>query len=1258
MALVGASGTGKSTLARMIARQWIDEHPGCRVVALDLRDPTWRFHDVVRELLLGFGVAFDAMPAQFDQQRKLLETMSVGDDIVVFDNVADAEIAEQVAGHLSGSRYIFTGARLSARIRVPTAQISALDRTESRELFSFHGVGRPSARFVDACAGNALAIELAAKALRRNRARNDLSPGSADSASPIEFGLALALSRVGDVTSRSVEDLRGMLGVLVDAGGSAEPDIAGALWVIDDESARSYVTAWADAGVLDLGPAGSLMLRRGIARVVQRGAPKDRADRRLASLVRLTARRARDGGPLAPEILLWLDRNWAPLREAVRRVADGPALHESGPDLPDTIAALRRGAEILNRHYDLIPLDELARAVAQRRADGPAQARALSLLALDYYRMGSVDEAETMSFEAVRQARAVGDPILLATQLIRNGKLALARRHFDEAISSLEDAVRLARERGDETLEIDALLTVAEVYRHVSNTEDAAGALSRVDHLLEGRTRTADDGTLWTRLASAYLDFDRLEDAVAALMSLIEDDGEPDVNTAVALELLGETLERSGEMEYAATALNQAIEWYHENGDLAGEARALTRLARLLLDDQPEAAVLHLQEASRLAEESADLPHLARIQRELGIAYAATGDLNSAQAALMESVRSAGELGDLRAAAVARASLGRLYARVGDLGSARALLEESLRMLTTLGAASDIPAVSRDLADLLIAAGRPEAAVGVLERVAASARDAGDPANELLNLGLLAKAYTEAGQVEDADHARSRARRLAGTLGHRAETTQAVLDLVPRALRRDTESDAVERDLLTLVEQISGPEHPSVSAVSLLGLHWRAAGAAFRAGDTQQAKRHLDAAIDLADRAEVEHRGNRDLEQLTLAARRARASMLRDAGDRSAALRDLEVSLSLARRTAERDPGDAESAALVASVYRQLGDLTVGLGDLRAAENYYRSSLAIVDRLARTDAGTAIEHELEATHRSLGEIARASGDLAVAALEYRQAVDLARRHASTDPEALGSLGGLLLGAGDVARLAGDAVDASAAYSEALAIFRLISNKDPSDVFALRNVSIALNRLGVLSLLTGDPTAGIEQIRDGLAVVERLVEALPGEPLFQRDLAASHRGLGQAYLDTGDVASAMRHFMEALRTTERLASVDSADVLVVRELSQNHASVGELTLQSGDLALARRHFDMSLVITRQLAEAEPDNLALQRDLAMSYVNMIRLLSMVGDNAAADRHRREAMGIARRLVDRDPASADYRDLLSALEQARGGGASTAR
>ncbi|SNY45929.1 tetratricopeptide repeat protein [Paractinoplanes atraurantiacus] len=1197
LTITGRPGSGASTLALLVARRWNKAHPGGRVAVVDLAGPDRRVHDAVRELLLSLGVALDALPARLEQQTKLLRATIKPEDIVVLDNFRRSEVADQLTELLPEAGRFIATARL--RSKTPNVTATALRPEDSLTLLGREASTTETDGLIARCAGLPLALRLAA---------GGGDQFSIDYDDPIDFAVRLAALRVGEATGSSARSILKMLRSLVEIGGTADPEAAGAVWAMGEAAARQHLAVLEAAGVFYHDPARGLALRPALAEAALPDAP----DGVVAAYVSLAGRKA--GRGRAADVA-WLDRQWPAVREAVRR-----SVRSGGPDFLETVSNLRRVAGILNRHHDLLVLDEIAQDAARSRGDQRSEAEALGRLAFDHYRTGAIDEAEAAAGEAVRRARAVGDPVLLAAQLIRASKLALARRLFDQAISGLEDAVHLARDGGDVPLEIDALLTAADCYRHVRNVEDAAGALSRVRHLLADRSPTEDDPGPWTRLARSYLELDLPQEAFQTLVPLLGD-GTP-ANAPVALELIGEVMRREGDRSEAVRALSNAVELYREHGDEAGECRSLVALAKLTVEDDPLGAAVHLDQALDLARRSADLPHQARIWSELGNAFAAGGEVAEAMSAFDYSIATARELGDLHALALALAGRGRLVARLGHSADALATLGESFRLFESLGAVQETAAVSRDVADLLIAEGSADRAVDLMEQAVSRARDADDLPSELLNLGLLAKAYELAGMGEDARQAQSRARRLAGRLSQRSDVTEAVLSIVPLRLAPSGGSEAVERDLLTLVEQMT-PGEPA--SVRVLQMHWRAAVTAFRNEDFRRSRHHLDQLVELASGAGADRL---DMRSMLFTAYRGRADVSAATGEYEAARRDVERALAIAR-------GGPEEQSEMLGLYLQLGDLVARTGDLRAAENYYRSALEFGDDTEGED--------LHGIHARLGDLALSQGDLKAADARYRQALALAEARADGRP-----IGLYLRQLGDIARRAGRAREATQFYQRALDIARGVTAEAADDPNALRDLYVTLAALGQLSRDVEDYRTAVDYFRRGLEIVEQLTAALPGEATLRSDLAAAHRGLADTYREAADWDSAVRHYREALSAGESVMALDPDDVQAAREVSITHDSLALASADRGEIATALDHYQQSLEIAERLAATNPGNLLLQRDLVISHQNLAQALSTQGSMAQARRHMRMALDVAVRLSSQDPLNQDYRAIVATLEE----------
>jgi tetratricopeptide (TPR) repeat protein len=138
-----------------------------------------------------------------------------------------------------------------------------------------------------------------------------------------------------------------------------------------------------------------------------------------------------------------------------------------------------------------------------------------------------------------------------------------------EAISEFEQAIRLARESGNQQVECGTLGNLGWLYQQIGQPEKA------LDHYLAAAAATRpgrtiyQDGLLQANLASLYLELGRFEDAVATAtiaISLNEESGSR-VEQANAHRSLGDALTATGRSDEARSQRRAALAIYRDLGD-------------------------------------------------------------------------------------------------------------------------------------------------------------------------------------------------------------------------------------------------------------------------------------------------------------------------------------------------------------------------------------------------------------------------------------------------------------------------------------------------------------------------------------------------------------------------------------------------------------------------------------------------------------------------------------------------------------------
>ncbi|MGQ0614403.1 MAG: serine/threonine-protein kinase [Planctomycetaceae bacterium] len=284
-------------------------------------------------------------------------------------------------------------------------------------------------------------------------------------------------------------------------------------------------------------------------------------------------------------------------------------------------------------------LEEIAPLVAASHSPA-ARTRQAGLLAIVFFELGRLDEAQAQASERLALARAVGDRREEAGALGNLGHTLRRFRRFDDARACYEGQLKLAREQRDRRGE-------AVAWGNLGNV--AADAARRVE---------ARDCFLRYLALSREIGFRRGEARAAGAL-------------AIEAKHLGRFAEAE---EHYATHL--AISREVSSG--LGEGYALANLARLrgLLGD-PEGARAMARQAEALLERIGAQSALPFVHFVLGEVAAMQNRTEEAELRLTSATTGARAQANPALAAIARSELGVLRRDAGMLAEARAWAEEA-----------------------------------------------------------------------------------------------------------------------------------------------------------------------------------------------------------------------------------------------------------------------------------------------------------------------------------------------------------------------------------------------------------------------------------------------------------------------------------------------------------------------------------------------------------------------------------------------------
>lgn len=226
---------------------------------------------------------------------------------------------------------------------------------------------------------------------------------------------------------------------------------------------------------------------------------------------------------------------------------------------------------------------------------------------------------------------------------------------------------------------------------------------------------------------------------------------------AYALDNLGITYQRIGDLSMADVALSRSLEVRSSVGDDLGRAETLSNLARLRRrKGELETALTMCKEAVSLLSSGADRRALAGAVAALGEIYEAMGDLDSAEAHYRQALELNEQLGIPDAIAMSFGQLGRLLLERGHYDEAERCAQRSLDENDRVGNREGSVGSTHLLARVLGRKGRSEEAIGLFEEAIEGYSAMKNPTGEAWARLHLAQLLLASGQdVEAAAQARA-----------------------------------------------------------------------------------------------------------------------------------------------------------------------------------------------------------------------------------------------------------------------------------------------------------------------------------------------------------------------------------------------------------------------------------------------------------------------------------------------------------------------
>ena len=238
-----------------------------------------------------------------------------------------------------------------------------------------------------------------------------------------------------------------------------------------------------------------------------------------------------------------------------------------------------------------------------------------------------------------------------------------------------------------------------------------------------------------------------------------------------------------------------------------------------------------------------------------------------------------------------------------------------------------------------------------------------------------------------------------------------------------------------------------------------------------------------------------------------------------------------------------------------------------------------------------------------------------------------------------------VGAGAAAEADTPMIAARKVYQQAFDIAHKFAAAEPNNDEAQRDLSLAYDKLGNLSLQAGQVTDALEYYQHGLRISQQLAAAnrttdtsakgKRNAAEAQRDLSISYNKLGNVYLKSGQVTEALEYYQKCLEIRQRLVAADATDAQAQRDLSVSFEKLGDVHLKTGQVEQALTYYRKCLEIGQQLAAAAPRDVQAQRDLSVSYEKLGDVGRQTGELTAALEHYQQSLEIRQQLAAADPA-----------------------
>jgi tetratricopeptide (TPR) repeat protein/CHAT domain-containing protein len=257
-----------------------------------------------------------------------------------------------------------------------------------------------------------------------------------------------------------------------------------------------------------------------------------------------------------------------------------------------------------------------------------------------------------------------------AEQLLGEAKEAYSANNYQNAISKLQEALKLAGESGDKKTSAECLTGIAEIYINLGRYEEAISAYEQL-LAVHGETNDTKDQVMdLIDIASLHANLGRYEEALkryALALPIARQIGDQP-RQAWLLLTMAATDSYLGRLDEAIALYEQAISIHKTMGDRRAEFAAVVDIGLLLSRTRRlEEALPRMQEALAIAKQTDGPPAEAWVLNNIGLAHENGGQFDKAVSYYQQALTIRTDLRDLNGQAETLTNLGFTYDKLNQL---------------------------------------------------------------------------------------------------------------------------------------------------------------------------------------------------------------------------------------------------------------------------------------------------------------------------------------------------------------------------------------------------------------------------------------------------------------------------------------------------------------------------------------------------------------------------------------------------------------